>query len=787
MRPFPSSLAAFGQTHKFTLLHINDMHSRVKPASKYDSGCRDSDEAKGKCFGGAARITQAINDVKAANAVDPDQGTLVVDAGDQMMGSLWSTYYRGQAACEMQKVMGIQAMAVGNHEFDYGPDKLTEYAECAKDHFPILSCNCNAHSHERVKNNIKKWTIVEVDNALKTKVGIIGVTTPRTTYISNTQGKVAFNEIIPSVREAVDELKDQGVNIFILLSHCGLGVDMETAAAVPELDVIVGGHTHSFLYSGNPPGKKISEPDDSGDSAVGPYPTMVDVEGGKKVALVQARCYTRYIGKLDLEFDANGNMISHSGNPILLGGAASTSDIANDPATLAKIDELNVGLDIFKSTNVGVAQKPLLGSKPYVRFMEVSTANLVSQSQLRYAATSSNMLEYFGVIDIALMNGGGVRASVKPGPITIADVHSILPFANVMAVMSLTGAEILQVLEHSVADVEEDAGQFLHPAGIRYVFDSTKKPYSRIKTVLVNAAGIWQPLDPLRSYLVMTNDFLARGGDGFDTFANAPKLLAAGAELASVLIDYFGTVDYVRPIIDQRIVDCGNVTGYGTPGDTACTVEPFTRSEVKATLFFENYSEKQFSDRLLRTLQFRLSQIMGVFDTDITIGKPVAGKNPPHISVNYPMKEEPEHTEVEDVMVKEAVPGTKDGVLIDITVYGSSWELAKAAYSGLYAELDNEKRFTYDLKQAGFTRLKSTGCSKIGIFDYTETAATKKAATVKAVVTREITTGAAVVAAFSGALGVVLIVYFGTAFKYIFRFGQRMDDMMEEGMEKVAP
>ena len=448
MRPFPSSLAAFGQTHKFTLLHINDMHSRVKPASKYDSGCRDSDEAKGKCFGGAARITQAINDVKAANAVDPDQGTLVVDAGDQMMGSLWSTYYRGQAACEMQKVMGIQAMAVGNHEFDYGPDKLTEYAECAKDHFPILSCNCNAHSHEGVKNNIKKWTIVEVDNALKTKVGIIGVTTPRTTYISNTKGKVAFNEIIPSVREAVDELKDQGVNIFILLSHCGLGVDMETAAAVPELDVIVGGHTHSFLYSGNPPGKKISEPDDSGDSAVGPYPTMVDVEGGKKVALVQARCYTRYIGKLDLEFDANGNMISHSGNPILLGGAASTSDIANDPATLAKIDELNVGLDIFKSTNVGVAQKPLLGSKPYVRFMEVSTANLVSQSQLRYAATSSNMLEYFGVIDIALMNGGGVRASVKPGPITIADVHSILPFANVMAVMSLTGAEILQVLEH---------------------------------------------------------------------------------------------------------------------------------------------------------------------------------------------------------------------------------------------------------------------------------------------------------------------------------------------------
>ena len=135
------------------------MHSRVKPASKYDSGCRDSDEAKGKCFGGAARITQAINDVKAANAVDPDQGTLVVDAGDQMMGSLWSTYYRGQAACEIQKVMGIQAMAVGNHEFDYGPDKLTEYAECAKDHFPILSCNCNAHSHEGVKNNIKKWTI----------------------------------------------------------------------------------------------------------------------------------------------------------------------------------------------------------------------------------------------------------------------------------------------------------------------------------------------------------------------------------------------------------------------------------------------------------------------------------------------------------------------------------------------------------------------------------------------------------------------------------------------------
>ena len=100
----------------------------------------------------------------------------------------------------------------------------------------------------------------------------------------------------------------------------------------------------------------------------------------------------------------------------------------------------------------------------------------------------------------------------------------------------------------------------------------------------------------------------------------------------------------------------------------------------------------------------------------------------------------------------------RDGVLIDITVYGSSWELAKAAYSGLYAELDNEKRFTNDLKQAGFTRLKSTGCSKIGIFDNTETAATKKAATVKAVVTREITTGAAVVAAFSGALGVVLIV-----------------------------
>ena len=216
--------------------------------------------------------------------------------------------------------------------------------------------------------------------------------------------------------------------------------------------------------------------------------------------LAQAVLYLSYIGKLDLEFDANGNMISYSGDAILLGGAASTSDIANDSATLAPTHvELNVGLDIFKSTNVDVAQKSLLGSKPYLRFMEKSTANLVSQSQLRYAVTSSHIFEYCGVTDIALMNGGGVRASVKPSPISIADVHSILPSANVRAVMSLTGAEILQVLEHSVTDVEEGAGQFLHPAGIRYVFDSTKLSAARRSRYPPGAR--WGPDSWRRKYL----------------------------------------------------------------------------------------------------------------------------------------------------------------------------------------------------------------------------------------------------------------------------------------------
>ena len=197
-------------------------------------------------------------------------------------------------------------MALGNHEFDDGIDGLIPFIKNTKP-LPVLSCNIDATTEPELQNVLGKSTILTVGNE---KIGIIGYTTPDTAFLVRNVSTLKFNDEIIAIKNQVNQLKNQGVKILIALGHSGYSKDLEIARNIPELDVVVGGHTNTFLYTG---------PNPSNEEALDPYPVVVNHTGNQKTLVVQAFAFGKYLGYLNVDFDDGGNVKSYSGNPILLG------------------------------------------------------------------------------------------------------------------------------------------------------------------------------------------------------------------------------------------------------------------------------------------------------------------------------------------------------------------------------------------------------------------------------------------------------------------------------------
>ncbi|WP_133486027.1 bifunctional metallophosphatase/5'-nucleotidase [Aliiroseovarius marinus] len=495
--------------YTLNIVHINDLHSRVEPINKYDSTCGAEDNAEGKCFGGYARVATKIAELR--KELD-GQNLLVLDAGDQYQGSLMYTTYKGDVEIEMMEKIGFDAMAIGNHEFDDGPEGLLKLLDGVS--FPVISGNLDVSQSNILAGKVGNHVVLDVGGQ---KIGIISALATDTAETSSPGEAVIFQDEIDSLKADVAALEAEGVNKIIALNHVGVKKDMAIAEAVAGLDAVIGGHSHT----------KFSNTEEGAMA----YPTMVG-----NVPVVQAYAYSKYVGHLVLTFDDAGNVTSATGDTILL-----DASVAEDPEIVARVAELAGPIEEMKTRVVATATEAIDGERTSCRAMECAMGNIIADAMLDRVKGQG--------IEVAIQNGGGIRASIGDGEITMGEVLTVLPFQNTLSTFQVSGETIIAALENGVSQHEEGAGRFPQVAGMTYAFDLSKEPGSRISDVMVGGA----PIDPTKVYGVVSNNYVRNGGDGYKMFRDAQNAYDYGPDLADVTAEYMAKMGPVKPMLDGRI------------------------------------------------------------------------------------------------------------------------------------------------------------------------------------------------------------------------------------------
>ncbi|CAN7350323.1 5'-nucleotidase C-terminal domain-containing protein [Mesorhizobium sp. LjRoot246] len=509
--------------YTLNILHINDWHSRIEGNNKYESTCSADEETKGECIGGAGRLITAIAQERKKLE---GQNVLLLSAGDNFQGSLFYTTYKGKVEGEFLNDMKFDAMELGNHEFDDGEAALAPFLDMIK--FPVLGANVKANAQSKLGDRVKPSVVVEVGGQ---KIGIIGAITNDTPDLASPGPNVAIEDDVKSITAEVEKLKGEGVNKIIAVTHIGYKRERDVIAKIPGIDIVVGGHSHSLLSNTDP-------------KAEGPYPTMVDNPDGYKVPVVQAASYSKYLGEFKVVFDDNGVVKSASGDPIFL-----DKSITPDPAVLARIKELGAPIEALKNKEVAETTDVIDGSRESCRTRECAMGNLVSDAILDRVKGQG--------VEIVISNGGGLRASIDKGTVTMGEVLTVLPFQNTLATFQISGKDLMTGLEGGLSQVEDGAGRFPQVAGLKYSFDKSVAPNAgRVKSVEVMEGGAWTPIKPDKDYLVATNNYVRQGGDGYKVFADKAKnAYDYGPGLEQVVADYLAAHRPYTPKLDGRITE----------------------------------------------------------------------------------------------------------------------------------------------------------------------------------------------------------------------------------------
>ncbi len=513
-------LAAGPAAADYTLhiIHINDLHSRIEPISKFDSTCTKANDEKGECFGGVARVASKVSELRNQLRAE-GKNVLVLDAGDQFQGSLMYTTYKGAAEAEFMEAIGFDAMALGNHEFDDGPEGLAKFLE--KVSFPVISGNLDLSRSNVLRNKVKDHLVLEIGGQ---KIGIVSALATDTDETSSPGPSVTFNDEIESLRADVATLSAQGVNKIIALTHVGLRKDLEIGKAVQGLDAIVGGHSHTLLSNTH-------------KGAAGPYPVMAGT-----TPVVQAYAYSKYVGLLQLTFDDAGKVIRAEGDTHLL-----DASVKPDEAISRRIAALAGPIEALKTKVVGQSSEAIDGARDNCRQKECAMGNLVADAMLDRVKAQG--------ISIAIQNSGGLRASIDAGDVTMGEVLSVLPFQNTLSTFQISGEQVIAALENGVSQVEAVKGRFPQISGLRFTWTSAiASGQGRVQKVQVQENGSWVPIVPSKVYGVVTNNYVRNGGDGYKMFAtDAVNPYDFGPGVEEVVAEYLIKNGPYTPFLDGRI------------------------------------------------------------------------------------------------------------------------------------------------------------------------------------------------------------------------------------------
>lgn len=473
---------------RIAFLHVNDVYEIAPRQGR----------------GGFAELMTLL---RAARAEWP--GAVTTLGGDFLSPSLLSGVTKGSHMIELFNAIGVDLAVFGNHEFDFGAQLCAE--RIAQSDFPWLGTN--------VRDGAGRPFGGSVDHLIREiggwRVGIIGLLTAATPTLSRPGPDVTFPDPLAAARAAVETLEAEGVDLIVALTHLSIAEDRDLAAAVPEIDLILGGHDHD---------------------------PITFYENG--TLILKAGYDAHFLGIVTLDL---ARIDTEDGPALQIAPSwqlRTTAGVAPDPAIADLVGQYQAALDAALDIVIGRAAVELDSRRSSVRTAETGFGNLVTDALRAYLEA-----------DIALVNGGSLRGDrlyAAGSDLTRKDILAELPFGNVGVLVELSGADLLAALENGVSAVEAVDGRFPQVSGLRLVWDPSLPPGGRVVAAATDAG----PIDPAARYRVATNEFLAEGGDGYAALTEGRVLVdrSAGRLLATIVMDAVAAQGEVTTAIEGRIM-----------------------------------------------------------------------------------------------------------------------------------------------------------------------------------------------------------------------------------------
>lgn len=592
---------------ELTVAHINDTHAHLDPTEN-GLAIQPTGQQKFEFFaklGGYPRLKFKLDELREQAGKD-GRHFLTLFGGDAFQGTLYFTQFRGEEESRLLSEMGIDAATLGNHEFDLGNGPLNEYA--AKVNYPIVAANLVKSSSSALKDNqnIHEYIIKEINGE---SVGIFGLVLDNMHDISSPDKDTLFQPMIASAQRTVDALKKKGANKIIMVTHIGLQSDQAVAKAVNGIDLIVGGHSETFLGD-------IDELKSIGYTAHNQNPNddnsyaqIVTNPDGGKTCIVQAGQWTKGYGLVNVSLSKEGAITKCEGRNTLMSGDDFTKSVQDPAKPNDKNAKIKVPLAGTEQTNVVdfIAKAPIIEIvpenqtmrdvinteyKPEVEALEKQVIASVP-TELKWARIPTsegsdgasqitplvaeglywklNQLADNGQqkmrVDFTLQNAGGVRTNVNAGNLTVGYVMgTLLPFGNKIAVFNIKGKDVRDAIESAVDYAGASSGAFPYVGHLSYTYDGKLAKGSRLtKLEVMDANGQWAPLDDTKIYRVGANTYIAAGKDGYSGLLKRSELPLGGDYIDSGVGENEMFMDYVKDKGSLTALPYPTVTYYAAP------------------------------------------------------------------------------------------------------------------------------------------------------------------------------------------------------------------------------
>jgi 5'-nucleotidase/UDP-sugar diphosphatase len=497
-------VGSLGKTYELVLLHTNDHHGAILPNNGQ---------------GGLAEVAAFVKQVRAENPY-----VLLVDAGDINTGPALSNMFSAEPDFLAYNMMGYDAATMGNHEFDKNQDQLLKQIDLAN--FPFFSSNIKT-----ADGNFFGGRQYLIKNFGGLKVGLFGITTLRTRIIASPDRSLVWLNEIDAARAAVEALKQEKVDLIIGLTHIGdvkEGPDHiispELAAAVPGIDIIIDGHSHSFFAAP----KKVGN-----------------------TYIVTANEWGKYVGYGKVTV-TDGRLTGFDWKPEQINTAEKQSYAPNAAITALLAPYIEKANASLKEV-VGEAAEDFVFGNRLTRYQETSLGNMITDANVWYFKTVFNQ-----DIDFAFHNGGNIRAPLAKGPLTQENILTVLPFENYLYIVSLKGSAIIELFDF-IGTIPQGAGGFPQfSREVRYTIDKTPgQDRGVIKDLTIGG----RPVDPNRTYRFCTNDYLLGGGDGYTALTKSENPFNTSLLLSYVTVEYIKAQGgVIRPALDGRLTVIGGAT-----------------------------------------------------------------------------------------------------------------------------------------------------------------------------------------------------------------------------------